>query len=169
MLYHRVTQLFIPVLSFCMLVCLKPFQFLVFLSILCSRLPLFRFMSIVYPVYHRNYITKKKVLIIIIILNSLFSTFLVVSFFWEGLSDLLVVTAFSGNMTFIAGAYRKIFLISSRRSNVVSPESVEESITSSERKRKRTFLKDIKLAKSCFLVVICYFMCFIPGPLTYIW
>ena len=124
-------------------------------------------MSIVYPVYHRNKITKKKVTIVAIIVTAVNITMTGLSFFFYGFSDMFTITVFPLYTTLVAGAYTKIFLVASRKSRVL-PDANEENTSSSERKKKREVLKDFKLAKACLLVVVCYFICTLPGPLSYV-
>ena len=124
-------------------------------------------MSIVYPVYHRNKITKKKVTIAAIIVTSFNITLTVLSFFIHGLIDTYVIIVFPLYATYVAAAYTKIFLVASRKSRVL-PDVNEENTSSLERKKKRAVLKDLKLAKACLLVVVCYFICMLPGPLSYV-
>ena len=123
-------------------------------------------MSIVYPVYHRNKITKKKITIATIIIISFNTIMTVLSFFFYGFSNVYTIVVFPLYATLVVAAYIKIFLVGSRK-NRVSPEVNKENMSSSERKKKRTVLKDFKLAKACLLVVVCYFICMLPGPLSY--
>ena len=128
---------------------------------------MYRFVSIVYPVYHRNKITKKKFTIATIITINFNMIMTVLSFFFNGFLDTFIMIVFPLYATLVVAAYTKIFLVASRK-NRVSPEVNEENMSRSERKKKRTVLKDFKLAKACLLVVVCYFICVLPGPLSYV-
>lgn len=124
-------------------------------------------MSIVFPVYHREKITKKRVRIIVVIMTCIVAIFIpALSFFYEGLLDMYVIIALPLYFTLVAAAYIKIFLVASKRSSV-SPQVEDKNMNGSDRKTKRALLKDFKLAKACCLVVACFFICFIPGPMSY--
>jgi hypothetical protein len=124
-------------------------------------------MAIVYPVYHRNKITKKKVTIATIIITSFNTTLTVLSFFFYDIIDAYVIIAFPLYTILVAAAYIKIFLVASRKSRVLTNMD-EDNTSSSERKKKRIIVKNFKLAKTCLLVVVCYFIAIVPGPLSYV-
>jgi pheromone shutdown protein TraB len=67
---------------------------------------------------------------------------------------------------FAAFVYTRIYLVVIKmvdsQNNTQSVAAPEENIT-----RKKRFLQEIKQAKSCFLVVMCYFiLCFLPVTLA---
>ena len=124
-----------------------------------------RLISIAFPVYHRNKITKKRMSIMVLIMTCVGILIPALSFFFEGLSDMYVMIALPLYFTLVGAAYTKIFLVASRKSSVSSAE--DENMNKSDRKKKRSLLKDFKLAKAC-LVVVCFFISFIPGPISYI-
>ena len=123
-------------------------------------------MSVVFPVYHRNKITKRRIGIVVLIIASIKLSTPALSFFYEGLLDIYIMVVVPLYFVFIVVAYTKIFLVASKRNNVSLVE--DENIAGTDRKKKRAFLKDFKLAKACCLVLVCFFTCFIPGPISYV-
>ena len=127
----------------------------------------FRFTSIVYPIYHRNKVTKKRITIFFVIINSFFGTVIGLSFFYEGVIMLFSLIVLPSCAVFVVIAYARIFVVASKRCRV-SPQADNESIAPSQRMKNRELLKDIKLAKVCLLIVVSFFICFIPAPSVFI-
>ena len=116
-------------------------------SILCV-LNIERYLGIVYPLFHRNNVNKARVLkaIVLFWLVCLIVGFLVVldPTIW----NLVVGITISLNLTILIVVYVKIFLTGGR--TVVGNT------------QQKAFLRKIKLAKSCLIVVVCCYVCFLP-------
>ena len=114
---------------------------------------------------HRRSVTKRKLLKYVICVCSFYSVSLVISLVYNAavysiLSGLIVVIYLARTMY----VYARILSAASTRktfsnSDIVSDTSQSPSDT---RRTQRVFLKAIKLTKSCFLVVVCLFVCYVP-------
>ena len=108
-----------------------------------------RFIGVLYPLRHRTLVTKKRIHIFVSCGTSLTTVLIALSFLRDGLFKLsysLVVFIFLFVTIF---AYSKIFLTIRRR-----------QIPGTNNKDKHSVIKEMKLVKSCFLVVACFFLCF---------
>ena len=125
-----------------------------------------RYFAIVYPIFHRTKVTKERLLKCLMIMW-LFTGALVLAFVFypfDVLEKLLTV-----EMLLIMAAliyiYSRIYFTSRisfenfRRTNRGNSSSQGQSTSESERKQQ---LRNIRLAKSCFIVVVCYCICFLP-------
>ena len=121
-----------------------------------SAMNMERYFGVVHPFFHREKVTRNRLLVYVILVSSLAVIFLCLSFAFKGILlsfGLVVILLYLSSLSFV---YTRIYLatISSRQVHV---ESSQE-----ERKKKRQFLKDIKLAKTCFLIVACSILCLFP-------
>jgi hypothetical protein len=118
-----------------------------------------RYIGVLHPLKHRTLVTKKRllsfvsvgVLVVLVVLALSFLQYRMLSIFYSMVLLIFLFLAIS--------VYTKIFLAIRRREQ---PGNVVEN-TASEKKKERKFLKNIRLAKSCFLVVACFFLCFFMG------
>ena len=132
-----------------------------------------RYLSIVHPLFHRNRVTKSKC----------FAFFTIVGLFppMTAITRILGldIWVFTGVMTVIiclgtGFMYVSIFHTARKASTSTAQAKAtgrEQQRTSIEdRKNTATFQRDLKLAKTCFLVVSCCFVCYFPtGVLLGIW
>ena len=128
-------------------------------------------MSIAYPVYHRNKITKKKVMLLFAVTSGFNALVVALSFFLKGLTDTYITVVAPLSIALVTAAYIKIFLVASKRGNVLLVNVAQvndENAGSTNRLVKRALLRDFKIAKACLLVVVCFFVCLLPGPLSYV-
>ena len=125
-----------------------------------------RYFAIVHPLFHRTKITKGRLLKCSIVLW-LFTTALVVAFVFYPFD--VLVKFLTVEMLLIMAAlvyiYSRIYFTSKRsfqnfrRTNRINSSSQGQGTSQSERKQH---LRNIKLVKSCFIVVVCYCICFLP-------
>ena len=123
-----------------------------------------RYIGVVHPMYHHTQL-KKSMLFKFIILFWIFSGIALGLSLIYGYTILVRFTTimFSGFMLFTMFAYTRIGIkvISSQRQHQnFSPPSGNDQCL--RRKEHVNFLKEIKLAKSCFMIVICYVLCITP-------
>ncbi len=136
------------------------------LAALCA-LTLERYMGVMYPIAHRNYVTKKMFLIYIccvLLVTSILVPLAVVSaiFYYIFCAIYAIVPFLLHTLCYSRILYstRKIL----RRENFsTSTGQLEKEPKSSNRAGKRYSLKEIKLARSCALVVVTFYVCCIPG------
>ena len=113
-----------------------------------------RYLGIVYPLFHRNKVNKSKALKAVVFLWFISATLCVVNFLDTKIGKLILGLSMSVNLTIIVSIYVKIFLIGRR--------TTLNNIPGSGITQEKVFLRKIKLAKSCLLVVGCHFVYFLP-------
>ena len=122
-----------------------------------STINMERYLGIVHPLVHRNKMTRKRVLIYVMFDSVLVTIMYFVSFFLNELLAPFGIVAIFLYVSFIAFIYLRIYFAISSSSRTVHSE-----LSQSERKKQREFLKDIKQAKTCFVVVACSLVCLLP-------
>ena len=125
-----------------------------------------RYFAIVHPIFHRTKVTKGHLLKCLIVMW-LFTGALVVAFLFYPFD--VLVKFLTVEMVLITAAlvyiYSKIYFTSRRsfenfrRTNRSNSLSQDQGNSQSERKQH---LRNIRLVKSCFIVVMCYCTCFLP-------
>lgn len=133
------------------------------LAALCA-LTFDRYMGILYPIAHRNRVTRRMFFIY-------FGLFTVMLLTGVPIATTSAIVYYVG-MTIVIGAslvlngiaYIKIFVAVGRRiqPNDNNLDCSVDSNSSKASKRKR-FLQELKLAKSCALVVGVFYICYLPG------
>ena len=132
-----------------------------------------RYMSIVHPIAHRNKVTKKRLLISVVLIWIFCMIIVGVSFFERRIAIFFYMIYLFHFPVLTVYVYARIFLaIKKPRRHLTSPTS-ENKPTSYDRvlvenclepKSRHRFLQDIKLLKTCFVVIICFFVCSLPLP-----
>lgn len=123
-----------------------------------SSMNLERYLAMVHPLIHRAKLTKKRLLLFVIILWSLYILTLFISFAKRNIVKYMVASYRLCFTVFTIGVYVKIFLAvrkSQNFRNVGLPLERSSNV-------KREFLKELKLAKSYILVVMCNIICSLP-------
>ena len=131
-------------------------------SVMLCGLSLERYMGILHPVLHRTQMTRKRFLGYLGL-----ATVLVVMMFTSVVYSTLYYIFCAVNicicLTLITFVYTKIFLTARRRCRVETrPGHGMLNLNPTRKKRKEDFMKEIKLAKSCFIVLIAFMVCFTP-------
>ena len=123
-----------------------------------------RYMGVLHPFVHRTKVTKKKMSVFVCSAASTIALLLPGAFFTHAyVFDFICIFFLLICLTFITFAYTRIFSAARKRlysenkpgdcANEQNPESFS---------KKRRFLKELKLAKSCFIVVCTFVFCFLP-------
>ena len=137
----------------------------VFLTIISmttlSAMNMERYFGVVHPFFHRDKVTRNRLLVYVILLSSLVVIFFCLSFAFNGIIRYLGVVVIFLYLSSMSFAYTRIYLASIASSRTVHAEPSQE-----ERKKKRQFLKDVKLAKTCFLIVACSLLCLLPTGIS---
>ena len=132
-------------------------------SVMCVE----RYMAVVHPVVHRNKVTRK-------LLSNYIACIYVLCVIMFGVS-FVNKQAFSNFASIVVGLYVimiaysqiNIFLAAIKsRKNTSSVEITPSGNTSSNKQQQRQFLAELKLAKSCFLAVVCCVLCFAPAVIV---
>ena len=127
-----------------------------------------RYFGVLYPLKHLILITKRRILVFCFFAMSFLITMAALSLLHEGLFGSVVSIILFVFLFVATFVYTKIFLIMKNRrppENVLylnTSRGAEES-PKTNRQFKRNVLKQIRMAKSCFLVVISFLVCFVGG------
>ena len=117
-----------------------------------------RYMGVVHPFIHRPKVTKRKIIIFLCSSGILFPI-AVVALSLGGISliyrlpQIMIVIL----LLFMVYVYTSIF--------VTASGALPAQTNASELTKKRRFIKEFKLAKSCFLVVCTFGLCFLPSAI----
>ena len=132
------------------------------LAMLCG-LSFERYMSVLHPVSHRTQMTRKRFLgflcfaTVAIVIITLMSVVYTTLYYVLGATNICI---FLTLMTFM---YTKIFLTARRRRRVENqPGHGVVDLNPTQKKRKEDLMKEIKLAKTCFIVLIASLFCLTP-------
>ena len=123
-----------------------------------------RYIGVLHPYKYKTLLTKKRIKTFIFFGVVVSITVVVLSFFFAG----VIATFFEFTLPFLiistGFVYTRIYLVVRRlhRSEArPAPYPNDENRT-----RKKLFLREIKYAKSCFHVIVCFILSFIP-PMMY--
>ena len=131
-------------------------------SVMCIE----RYMGVVHPIVHRNKVTKKLLSKCIACISLLCTIMFSVSFY-KKLVFLIFSRAVIMVCVLIAACthIRIVFAVILSRKGAhgeTGPLNNASSNPSQQNVKRREFLKELKLSKACFLVVLCYIVCYIP-------
>lgn len=122
-----------------------------------------RYFGVVHPYFYEAQVTKRKVLIFVVVLSminlslvasSIFSTFIVKHSSPSYISIMFAITAY---------VYLRIYLVVRK---IHKTEKVSAHIQGEEQQcRRRRLLQEIKHAKPCFVVLLCFGISLLPGAL----
>ena len=107
-----------------------------------------RYLGIVHPLIHRNNVNKPRVLKVIIAFWFIIAIVGFITVLDSTIGKFVLGTTMSLNLIILIVIYVKIFLTGGR--TVVGNT------------QQKAFLRKIKLAKSCLIVVVCCYVCFLP-------
>ena len=129
-----------------------------------------RYLSVLHPVVHRSYVTKNRMLICAICAPiCCVLTSPVLAIISQKLCDVInaVITLFA--LAFNTFAYTKIYFAAKKlhfSNDGIGDHSTEHSSSNMEKKRKS--LRERSLAKSCALVVLISYFCYVPFAVCYL-
>ena len=127
-----------------------------------SAMNIERYLGIVHPLVHRTSVTRKRILLYIVFLSLLVIIMYCLSLVFKQKITIFGVVVFGLHLLSMTFVYIRIYFASVSSSRMVHLEDSQ-----SERKKQRQFLKDIKLAKICFLVVACSLFCLLPTCISF--
>ena len=117
-----------------------------------------RYLAIVHPFFHRTTVTKRKMIWSFGILLCIFLICTAISLIWKSIGDLIYSVGAFIICTTTLFQYVSIFFIARkaliRRVKNVSNEEMSTSL--------KPILRDLKLARTYFLIVLLCFICYLP-------
>ena len=122
-----------------------------------------RYFGVLHPLKHRTFITKKRILIFCSCAAFLMILIFALSLLYSKLTSKFILI-----ILFVVFVYTKIFFAIKNRqlpAAVCHLNNVDgaEQPTATKRLTKRNVLMQIRMAKSCLLVVVCFMVCFLGG------
>ena len=122
-----------------------------------------RYQSIIHPLAHRAKLTKKKLSSYVFLASAAFTiTCILILFNYEQLRLLAATVSIILFLISTAYVYIRIFLAAKNTHSVQNPPN---AIASEESTTKKN-LKEIKLAKSCFMIFLLFVFSFLPVAIT---
>ena len=120
-----------------------------------------RYLSVVHPIFHRNQVTKPRCVAVLIVLASVYLVSILSRIFVPDIRVLTSVIIFTVCLVTCL-LYASIFYTARR---VLMPKERGKQQTKSIEERENTaiLLRDLKLAKTCLLMVFCCFICYLPA------
>ena len=129
-----------------------------------SALTLERYIAILHPYAYSTQVTKKRLLIFVGCGAGVAISLLVLALYQPKLYYICVITVAMIIFIFTAFAYRKICLVVKKLSR--SPNRPHDPAAVENTTKTKVLLGEIKQAKSCFMVVVCFaVLCFLPGAI----
>ena len=130
-----------------------------------SALTLERYIAILHPYAYSSQVTKKRLLIFVgcgpVVAISLFLLYLA----YPRLYHICIATAGMFIFAFTAFAYTRIYLVVKKLAR--TPHRPHDPAAEENTTKMKVFFGEIKHAKSCFIVVLCFgVLCFLPGAIT---
>jgi hypothetical protein len=133
------------------------------LAMLCG-LSFERYMGVLHPLVHRNVMTKTVMEVYLGISAVVIVLMMATSLAYPKLYFIFGPVNICISLLLMAFFYTRIFQKARRRSRlqalISGPFLVQHNPC--ERKKKQQFLKELKIAKSCFLLVVVFVLCVVP-------
>ena len=135
-----------------------------------------RYLAIVHPIFHTSKITRRKFLLFIILSWSTCAVMLGVSFYASRpllIYSAIVKLSFVLFSVFVYGKIAQVVISSKQdRKTLISqpqgrsaqpPGTVSDKLSAEEQEKKVRFLKELKVAKVWFYIIVCYMVCLSPA------
>ena len=132
------------------------------LAMLCG-LSFERYMGVLHPLAHHTKITKKRFVGYVGLATLMSFVMMFMSIAYETLYFVFGPINICISLALTTFVYTRIFLAARKRffsDNRIGITVVE--LEPSERKKKQKFIGEFKLAKSCFLMIITFVLCYLP-------
>ena len=122
-----------------------------------------RYMGVLHPLSHRTQMTRKRFLGYLCCTTVAIVIMMIMSVVYKMLYHIFSAINICLSLLLITFVYTNIFLTARRRSYAENrPGYGVVNLNPTQKKRKEDFMKEIKLAKSCFIVLIAFMVCFTP-------
>ena len=149
----------------------KTFRPLTFLSFsIVTAISAERYFGVVHPLVHRTKITKGKLMKLLLLIWASCAVISLPAYFDENPTQIFTAISMAFLLLITLCSYTRIactvILSKIRRKKLAdeqpNAESPDNQTAKINRKEVLHFLKELKMAKSSFLIVLCYFMCYTP-------
>ena len=117
-----------------------------------------RYLGVIHPIFHRHKVTKFRLLIASFVIWCAFATNAYILIVDEKLGTIIWSIMICIFLIILIFIYAKIFR--------AGRETARNRISDDGTVSKKAFLRNIKLAKSCLIVLCCTFFCFLPMAIT---
>ena len=128
-----------------------------------------RYLSILLPSTHRNKLTKNKLLSYVLLASVLHTLSVPTFFIHSNVSRLIIAIVVPLFLVTTAYVYFRIFAVAKKRLPIQHPpnEIAVESHKSTGNIKKNK-LRELKLAKTCFMIVFVFVICFLPISIVHL-
>ena len=126
-----------------------------------SSMTLERYIGVLYPYSYQTFLTKRRILILVCVESLICVASTTASIFVEWSLKYVVVVYVTANFLFITFAYTRIYIVVRR---LHRSESRPVDIEKQDSKKKR--LREVKHAKSCFMVVVYFVLSSMPSVMS---
>ena len=135
-----------------------------------TALTLERYIGLMHPYFYERFVTKRRMLQYFLFTG--ISTLMCspISLQYVQVNSTVGTALIFSFICLSILAYARIFVAARKlsRTNVVAGYGDGQQNRAKNLSKRGQFLKDVKLAKSCFLVVICFLLCYLPVALFYL-
>lgn len=125
-------------------------------TIVVSAMTLERYIAVLHPFLYKILVTKKRILLYVCIGSTLFLVVVTLSLFFRRLIDGWIIAQSTILFLFTAFAYTRIFSVVKNLAWSQKRLHDVDAAAEGNLSKAKLFLREIKHAKSCYLVVLCY-------------
>ena len=123
-------------------------------TIVISTMTIERYVAVLHPFTHKTLVTRKCILLCVCIGSLVFLSALIISQFFRIVMDIWIVVQSTLFFFFAGFAHIRIFMVVKDLSR--SQPKVDDAIAEGNLTKKKEFLQDVRHAKSCFIVILCF-------------
>ena len=122
-----------------------------------------RYMGLIHPFSYEAKVTREKMLTFILLYVASMLISCAASLEISELCTMVGVAFVIFFIVFSSVAYTRMFLAVRKLSRVqVMPNNIQEENRTATLSKREQFLRDVKLMKTCFMVLLCFLLCFLP-------
>ena len=122
-----------------------------------------RYAAICHPLFHRTKVTRKRLLKCMFFLWFLALLGTVLSWYFEGFFAYVIIPELLAFNVFLVYIYVRIYLANSK--SLKNLRNIEGDQNAERNEQRRQNMVNVKLAKSCFLAVITFVVCYLPSSI----
>ena len=129
-----------------------------------SAMAIERYIGVLHPYAYSTRVTKGRILVYELLGCLFIIAFIVVSLPIPNVLSIFVVFLIITFVILNTLVYTRIYFVVLKIARLNKAQDVNARTQNSN--KRQTFLNEVKQAKSCFLVLLCFFICFLPLPLS---